>query len=196
MQETTVLLLCTKGLPLHGQHICRAESILTRSNTLSIWYGIEQQCPITAVVDAIDGAREKAAIIAYCDKQKLPVITCGGAAGRTDPRQIQCQDLTDVMGDKLLATCKKDLRKHYGFHAGLPFRELQKGRKVKKWNIDCVYSEELVTVSDTATNSSLRQCDGALGTACFVTGTFGFVVAAAVVDGIANDKLRTPRGRL
>jgi tRNA threonylcarbamoyladenosine dehydratase len=175
--------------------ILLVHDFVTADNVQNIFGLIEQQLQISTVMDAIDGAKEKAAIISYCAKHKLPIITCGGAAGRTDPGQILCQDLTRAEGDKLLASCKKELRKHYGFEAGLPFRDVQKGKRVKKWHIDCVYSEEEVAASDMATTSSSRQCDGALGTACFVTGTFGFVAAAAVVDAIANDKLRTPRGR-
>lgn len=183
-------------------NILRVHDFVTKENVDDIFGRAQNELrigvQITAVLDAIDGAKEKAAIISYCDRHKLPVVTCGGAAGRSDPGQIQRRDLTLVTGDKLLASCKKELRKNFGFKAGLPFRELQKGRKVKKWSIDCVYSDEEVTASDisTATNSSLRQCDGALGTACFVTGTFGFAAAAAIVNQIANDKLCTPRGRL
>lgn len=151
---------------------------------------------ITAVLDAIDGAKEKAAILSYCDTHKFPVVTCGGAAGRSDPTRVARTDLTLVNGDKLLASCKKELRKQHGFAAGLPFRELQKGRRTKKWNIECVYSEEdSIVVADDPGRSSFRRCDGALGTACFLTGTFGFVAAAAIVDQIANDKLMVPRGR-
>jgi tRNA threonylcarbamoyladenosine dehydratase len=148
------------------------------------------------VLDAIDGAKEKAAILSYCDLHQLPVVTCGGAAGRSDPSRVQRTDITLVQGDKLLASCKKELRKHHGFHAGLSFREVQKGRRVKKWNIDCVYSdEEIPEGSATNTTSNLRQCDGALGTACFLTGTFGFAAAAAIVDKVAYNALAPPRGR-
>ena len=41
--------------------------------------------------------------------------------------------------------------------------------------------------------SSLRQCDGALGTACFVTGTYGFVAASKVVSMLVNQQLEKPR---
>jgi len=148
---------------------------------------------ISAVIDAIDGAKEKASILATCRDRAIHVVTCGGAAGRVDTRAVQIKDLTVIQNDKLLATTKKYLRKHYGFPRGLPFRELQKGRKVQKWYLDGVYSEELVQSETEDNNSSLRQCDGALGTACFVTGTFGFVAASTVIERIALDRLRAPR---
>ncbi len=70
--------------------------------------------------------------------------------------------------------------------------------KVKKWRIPAVYSTEvqqLVRDSDTdeGISSSFRRCDGALGTACFVTGTYGFVAASKVVDMISSDSVVKPR---
>jgi len=156
---------------------------------------------ITAVIDAIDGAPAKAALLATCSDRAIPVVTCGGAAGCRDLSKIVRRDITVIQNDKLLAATKKYMRKHYGFPPGLPFRELQKGRKVQKWYVDGVYSEELLVANDAAADtddnsgSSLRQCDGALGTACFVTGTFGFAAASAVIERIALDQLRSPRKR-
>ena len=154
----------------------------------------------TAVLDAIDGSKEKSALLAACVDLKIPVVTVGGAAGRKDPTQIFCRDLTHVSGDKLLATCRKNLRKCYGFGQGLSFRERKKKtQKLRKWNIACVYSaEEQKSLPDGRSDSdtsSLRRCDSALGTACFVTGTFGFVAAARVVNMIAENKLTLPRRR-
>ncbi|EEC48890.1 predicted protein [Phaeodactylum tricornutum CCAP 1055/1] len=149
----------------------------------------------SAVLDAIDGSNEKAALLAACVDRRIPVVTVGGAAGITDPTQIVCEDLTMAFSDKLLGICRKTLRKSYGFARGLSFHEMQREkRKVKKWHIAAVYSLEgqkaVPTVADT---SSFRRCDGALGTACFVTGTFGFIAASRIVDMIAKGKLITPR---
>mmetsp|Transcript_10037 Transcript_10037/g.14910 ORF Transcript_10037/g.14910 Transcript_10037/m.14910 type:complete len:166 (-) Transcript_10037:54-551(-) len=41
--------------------------------------------------------------------------------------------------------------------------------------------------------SSLRRCDGALGTSCFVTGTYGFVAASRIVEMIAKDEVLIPK---
>jgi tRNA A37 threonylcarbamoyladenosine dehydratase len=48
---------------------------------------------------------------------------------------------------------------------------------------------------DEMVTSSFRTCDGALGTACFVTGTYGFVAASKVVEMIAMDQLVVPKKR-
>jgi tRNA threonylcarbamoyladenosine dehydratase len=150
---------------------------------------------ITALLDAIDGSPEKSALLAACVSRQIPVVTVGGAAGRVDPTQIVSADLTVAMGDKLLGILRKTLRKSYGFAPGLSFREMQRGGRVKKWNIAAVYSlEEQKELPISSTDaSSLRRCDSALGTACFVTGTFGFVAAARIVDMIAKDKFLRPR---
>lgn len=153
----------------------------------------------SVVLDAMDGGKEKAALIAACTDLKLPVVTCGAAAGRVDPTSIVIDDLARVEGDKLLASCRKDLRKYHAFKEGMSFREKQNSkRKVQKWNIPCVYSlEEQKQLRKGQTcsfsSSSLRRCDGALGTACFVTGTYGFVAASCIVSMIARNELVVPR---
>lgn len=40
------------------------------------------------VIDCIDAVKEKAALIAHCKRNKMPIITTGGAGGQTDPSQI------------------------------------------------------------------------------------------------------------
>jgi len=149
-----------------------------------------------AIIDAIDGSTEKSALLAVSAEYEIPVVTCGSAAGKIDPTKIVCEDLTVVNGDKLLSNCRRKLRKEYGFAEGIPFRGIRKGKKVKKWNIAAVYSlEKQKALPSGSDASSLRRCDGALGTACFVTGSFGFVAASRVVDMIANGKLKPPSRR-
>eukprot|EP00527_Entomoneis_sp_CCMP2396_P002790 CAMPEP_0198147242 /NCGR_PEP_ID=MMETSP1443-20131203/34101_1 /TAXON_ID=186043 /ORGANISM="Entomoneis sp., Strain CCMP2396" /LENGTH=382 /DNA_ID=CAMNT_0043811475 /DNA_START=220 /DNA_END=1369 /DNA_ORIENTATION=- len=147
---------------------------------------------ITAVLDSIDGSKEKSALLAACADSKLPTVTCGGAAGRSDPSAIVCVDMTRVENDKLLSSCRKYLRKFHNFPPGFAFHEK---KTPKSWNLPAVYSEELVPDVPTSSSSNLRQCDGALGTACFVTGTFGFLAAAQIVKGIAQKTLKPPRRR-
>ncbi|WP_202215193.1 ThiF family adenylyltransferase, partial [Klebsiella pneumoniae] len=45
------------------------------------------------VIDAIDSVRPKAALLAYCRRNKIPLVTTGGAGGQIDPTQIQVADL-------------------------------------------------------------------------------------------------------
>jgi tRNA A37 threonylcarbamoyladenosine dehydratase len=157
--------------------------------------------PVTACLDAIDGATSKTALIAACARHGIAVVTCGGSAGRTDPTQFVCEDLSRVTGDPLLSTCRKYLRRYHGFEEGTKFR----GRKPherktpRKWKINAVFSTEPQKLlpnmeSDDGNDvSSLRRCDGALGTACFVTGTAGFIAAGKIIEMIANDEILIPK---
>lgn len=150
---------------------------------------------VTALVDGIDGAGAKAALLAACADRQIPVVTSGGAAGRMDPTKIIYADITKVTDDKLLSACRKIMRKSYGFGRGLSFQEQRSGKKKhKKWRIEAVYSlEEQKSLPPDDDAASFRRCDGALGTSCFVTGTYGFVAASRVVEMIAKDCLTPPR---
>lgn len=148
--------------------------------------------PDCVVLDCIDGQREKAALIVACYERGMSVVTCGGAAGRKDPTKIVCDDLTNAQEDRLLFRCRKLLRKEYDWPKG-PAQGEKNNHKVKPWGIPAVFSTEIQkSVDQSGTAGSLRRCDGALGTACFLTGTYGFVAASRVIDMIAEDKRMIP----
>ncbi len=44
---------------------------------------------LDAVVDCVDGVTAKAALIGQCLARGIPVVSCGGAAGKLDPAQVQ-----------------------------------------------------------------------------------------------------------
>lgn len=85
-----------------------------------------------AVVDCIDSARAKIALIGHCRGRGMPLVTVGGAGGRTDPTRIRVADLARSTHDPLLARVRAALRREHGFphHAREPF------------GVPCVYSEE------------------------------------------------------
>ena len=138
---------------------------------------------------------EKTALILSCVEHRIPIVTCGGAAGRMDPTQVLVDDLTKVQEDRLLFRCRKLLRQEHGFpKVAIP--KPGKKERVRNWRILAVYSTEVQQkVEQKNDESSFRTCDGALGTACFVTGTYGFVAASKVVEMIAMDKLVIPKKR-
>lgn len=55
------------------------------------------------VIDAIDQARVKVAMVAYCKNRKLPIVVAGAAGGQIDPTQIRLTDLSQTVQDPLLA---------------------------------------------------------------------------------------------
>ncbi|MER8124691.1 ThiF family adenylyltransferase, partial [Acinetobacter baumannii] len=48
---------------------------------------------LDAVIDCIDSVMAKAALIAWCRRRKIAIVTTGGAGGQIDPTQIQIGDL-------------------------------------------------------------------------------------------------------
>lgn len=141
------------------------------------------------VLDAMDGGADKAALVSACVARRIPIVVCGGAAGRTDPTSVRVSDLTRIQDDRLLQSLRRNLRRNHGFPEGAPFRK----RQPSPWKIQTVHSIQKEAKSTSSTpSSSLRRCDSDLGTACFVTGSFGFAAAGCVVDMIANDKYKVP----
>lgn len=139
------------------------------------------------VLDAIDNVTNKCLLIALCRDKGIPIVTTGGAGGRRDPTAIRVADLTLTNHDRLLQAVRKKLRDEFGFP-----------REAKKlFNVECVFSAEPqvypqfdgTVCAQREENSDLRlNCDSGYGTATFVTGTFGFVAAARVVEGLVKGR--------
>jgi tRNA A37 threonylcarbamoyladenosine dehydratase len=132
------------------------------------------------ILDAIDQTSMKALLIAECHKRQRPLVVTGGAGGRRDPTAICIADLARATHDRLLSTTRNILRVDHGFPRD----------PKKKFGVDCVYSPEPPvypasdgSVCDEPEPGTRRRldCRTGYGTACFVTGAFGFAAAAQVV---------------
>jgi len=136
------------------------------------------------VLDAIDSIKAKASLLAYCRRNKVKVITVGGAGGQTDPTQIQVADLTRTIQDPLAKKVKDRLRRFHHFPKNT----------ARKFGIECVFSTEqlkypqsdgsVCAVKSTAEGPKRMDCASGFGAATMVTATFGFVAAARIVDKI------------
>ncbi len=144
--------------------------------------------PFDFVIDAIDQVPAKALLIARAIQQAWPVLTVGGAGGRTDPAQVRTGDLGGSSADSLLRLVRKTLRREHGFAAGK-----QRGRM--HFGVRCVWSEERQSFpwtngtcsTEPEPDSPLRlDCANGFGTAVFVTGAFGLAAAGEVVRAIAR----------
>jgi tRNA A37 threonylcarbamoyladenosine dehydratase len=137
---------------------------------------------VNGVIDAIDSLKPKAALIAYCKRNKINLVTTGGAGGQTDPTRIKIDDLSRTIQDPLAAKTRNILRKQYGFPKG------DKG----KFGVDCVYSTEALVYPQSdgsvcATkpglgNSTRLDCASGFGASMMVTASFGLAAAARVID--------------
>jgi tRNA A37 threonylcarbamoyladenosine dehydratase len=127
-----------------------------------------------AVIDCIDQVKAKAALVAHCQRNKLPVVTTGGAGGRTDPTRIRIDDLSRTTQDALASKLRAQLRREFGFP-----REAK-----KKFGVPCVFSDEPKSRLAEADFCDVDErglhglnCAG-YGSSVAVTAGFGFAAAA------------------
>jgi tRNA A37 threonylcarbamoyladenosine dehydratase len=131
----------------------------------------------------------KALIIAKCHARGLSVITSGSAGGRRDPTVIKIADLGHAGSDPLLRGVRQSLRRDHGFAKSEQHRPVT-------MNVPCVFSTEKPVYPwadgscslepEQGTETGLRlDCAAGFGAATFVTGTFGFMLAAEVVRCLA-----------
>ena len=127
------------------------------------------------VLDAIDSVRTKAALIAYCKRNKIKLITTGGAGGQTDPSQIQIADLSKTIQDPLVARVRSLLRKEYNFSQN----------PKRKFGIDSVFSTQPLIfpkMGEGCEVSATMNCANGFGAVTMVTATFGFFAVSRLVD--------------
>ncbi|MEE9368710.1 MAG: tRNA threonylcarbamoyladenosine dehydratase [Pontiella sp.] len=149
---------------------------------------------LSYVVDAIDRKNAKIHLITLCRKLDVPVIVSGGAGGRIDPTQIRTTDLRDSNNDPLLAHIRKQLRKNIpGMHM----------KYKKKFGIPCVFSAEPIRYPhpdggiclekpDASDGPKQLDCQFGFGSATFLTGSFGFAIAARIINDLTHphDEIR------
>ncbi|MFZ7304683.1 tRNA cyclic N6-threonylcarbamoyladenosine(37) synthase TcdA [Avibacterium avium] len=127
------------------------------------------------VIDAIDSVKTKAALIAYCKRNKIKVITVGGAGGQTDPSQIQIADLSRTIQDPLAAKVRSILRRDYHFSQN----------PKRKFGVDCVFSTQSLIFPQQEGNcavSATMNCANGFGAATMITATFGFFAVSRVIN--------------
>ena len=127
------------------------------------------------VIDAIDSVKTKAALIAYCKRNKIRLITTGGAGGQTDPSQIQIADLSKTIQDPLASKVRSLLRKEYHFSQN----------PKRKFGVDCVFSSQPLIfpkMGEGCEISATMNCANGFGAVTIVTATFAFFAVGRVID--------------
>lgn len=134
------------------------------------------------VIDAIDAVKAKAGVIGYCKRNKIPVITIGGAGGQLDPSLIQIADLSKTYQDPLLAKVKSTLKRDYNF---------SKNPK-RKFQVDAVFSSEQLVYpkpdgsvcqqKSFSDGSTRLDCASGFGAATVVTASFGLFAVSKVIN--------------
>lgn len=135
-------------------------------------------------MDAIDSVNHKCALIDFSRRKGIPILTSGGAGGRIDPTQIRVADLTKSFNDKLLQRVRKKLRQDYSYP-----RERR-----RRFKIECVFSPEEArypkscSTEDEERTSRRLDCASGYGAAAHITGAFGLIAAARIVQKISEPK--------
>jgi len=138
------------------------------------------------VVDCIDNFRVKAALIAHCRRNKIRLVTIGGAGGQVDPTRIRVSDLSRSAQDPLLARVRKLLRQDYGFS-----RNPQ-----RRFDVPCVWSDEQMVFPGIGGAVCLQRpadseardlsCAGGIGSVMTVTAAFGLVAVSHILGRLSR----------
>lgn len=145
------------------------------------------------VIDAIDSITFKAAMIHHCRRNKLPIITTGGAGGLSDPTQVQIKDLSRTYNDALAAKVRGALRDRHGFP-----RDAR-----KTFGVECVFSSQqpvypkadgTVSHAKPGIRGVHLDCRFGYGSVAFVTAAFGLLAAGRAVNKILQKRLGQPAG--
>ncbi|MEO0318779.1 MAG: tRNA cyclic N6-threonylcarbamoyladenosine(37) synthase TcdA [Pseudomonadota bacterium] len=161
---------------------------------------VEQMLPpgrYDYVIDAIDNAKAKVALIVHCRQHHIPLVTIGSAGGQVDPTRIEVCDLSRTEQEPLLARVRKRLRAAHGF---------PRDRR-HKFHIDAVWSSEPLRQPDVCDIDEVAAAEGAAapsnagitgincagyGSAVVVTASFGFVAAGHVLRKLAEAAIPPP----
>jgi tRNA threonylcarbamoyladenosine dehydratase len=128
------------------------------------------------LIDAIDQARVKVALIAAARAAGQALVVCGAAGGKQDPSQIQAADLSAVHNDPLLAKVRQQLRREHGFS------KVEPGSKPALMKVQCVYSREPMRHDTPVVDGAAGLACAGYGSSVTVTGTLGFVAAAQAMQ--------------
>jgi tRNA A37 threonylcarbamoyladenosine dehydratase len=166
--------------------VTEIEDFITAENVASMIGG-----GFDYIIDAIDDVRAKVALIAYCRRHGMRLVTLGSAGGQTDPTKIEIRDLCRTEQEPLLAKVRKRLRSEHGFPRGTK----------NKFHIDAVFSTEALCLPPDALMANDEACAvdilapaagvsglncAGYGSAVVVTASFGLVAASHVLRHLAQ----------
>ena len=150
------------------------------------------------VVDAIDNLTSKGHLLSVCRDQAIPVVSSLGAAGRCDPTAVRIADLAHSRQDPMGRTLRKMLRQRWGFPRQGRFGILAVFSVEKPQGpSDCrhPWSDDQRDSSETGTEATAdsKRHRLMLGSASFVTGTFGLFCAFAAVQTLVGTDFTASR---
>ena len=129
------------------------------------------------VIDAIDALNPKCCLLEELSKKNVPFISSMGAALKTDPSHIKLGKLSSSRNCPLAKFVRKRLR-----HRGVDISK-----------ICCVYSDEQISLPDTALQPSEEQLSEgrvrhSIGSLPTITAIFGLTIANEVICRLSGYK--------
>lgn len=122
------------------------------------------------VIDAIDALSPKVALLLYCRRNHIKVISSMGAGGRVDPTKVRYADISDTFHDGLAREVRKRLRKA-GVNSG----------------IKTVFSEEAPRRGAVTLTDEIDYKRSSYGTVAWIPAIFGMMLAAYAVERLIAD---------
>ncbi|WP_165957381.1 tRNA cyclic N6-threonylcarbamoyladenosine(37) synthase TcdA [Pseudomonas sp. H9] len=159
---------------------CKVHAVVdfVTKETLPEYIGEDIDC----VIDCIDSVMAKAALIGWCKRHKVTIISTGGAGGQIDPTQIRVADLNKTFNDPLASRVRSTLRRDYGFSRTV----------TRNYSVPCVFSTEQLRYPKGDGSVCLQKsfvgegvkldCSGGFGAVMMVTATFGMVAASKAIE--------------
>ena len=185
IDQSKVITMQQRVLQINPECHCYAiDDLLTENNLSKYFHKDSDQNKHTKfdyVIDAIDSVKHKSALIYYCKRNKIPIITTGGAGGLINPTAIEICDLSKTYNDPLAAKVRSQLRQNYNFTRNPKSR----------FGIECVFSTEQqqypqadrsVGQEKPSVKGVSLDCNFGYGSSSCVTSVFGFSAAARAIE--------------
>lgn len=162
------------------------EDFISADNLDALLSSIEKD-QYKIVIDCIDHAKTKAALIAWCRQQKFAVLTVGGAGACIDPARITRGDLARTQNDVLLARTRKQLRQAHGFPRN----------PKRRFCVPAVYTDETRLDSQLESCDTLSQIESGLncagyGSVVHMTAGLGFAAAGRALEILLREEVESP----
>jgi tRNA A37 threonylcarbamoyladenosine dehydratase len=146
------------------------------------------------VIDAIDQLGNKCALINYCVRQNIKLVSSVGAGGRLDPTQIRIVDLSETKDDSLARMVRIYLRKRHMFpRTGRFYVPTVISLEPLRLPVEPKFPEDAEDITPPEISAmdpvSKDRRKTIMGTAAFVTSCFGMTCASVAVRTILGEKI-------
>lgn len=121
------------------------------------------------VIDAIDSIAPKVALIEYCYRNKIDIISSMGAGGRTDPTQLRYADISDTFHDGLAREVRRRLKRD-GISSG----------------VKTVFSTEQPRRAALLYTDEIEFKTSSYGTVAWLPAMFGMMLSAYAVNRLTK----------